>query len=383
MSAAGAVHAAAQTSVPAPLSECDLAEPARLLFELVSIPSVSRRERAAVGFLVERLRALGLRADVDDAGNAVGHAGRADADLHVMLLGHIDTVPGGPTPRIESGRLYGRGSVDAKGPLAVFAAVAARLVRRPESGLRVTVVGAVEEEVSSSKGARFLASGPAPDVCVIGEPSGVAGVTLGYKGRLLLDLERRRSTSHSAGPEPTATEDIVAAWNRVQTWSTAWNSDVEARGRAGLFDQLQTELQSIVTAPGVESPDEDRCRATIGFRLPPELGPADVAAHLRPQLAGLSVEARGAERAWLSERRGRLVAAFSGAIREVTGGRPRMLKKTGTSDMNVVAPVWGCPIVAYGPGDSRLDHTPDESVELSEVRLAADVLESALRRIAK
>jgi LysW-gamma-L-lysine carboxypeptidase len=46
--------------------------------------------------------------------------------------------------------------------------------------------------------------------------------------------------------------------------------------------------------------------------------------------------------------------------------------------MNVVGPVWRCPILAYGPGDSALDHTPNEHLSLEEYARAIDVLEHAL-----
>ena len=49
--------------------------------------------------------------------------------------------------------------------------------------------------------------------------------------------------------------------------------------------------------------------------------------------------------------------------------------------MNVVGPGWQCPIVAYGPGDSSLDHTPNEHIRLDEYWQAVVVLESALRRL--
>ena len=46
--------------------------------------------------------------------------------------------------------------------------------------------------------------------------------------------------------------------------------------------------------------------------------------------------------------------------------------------MNVVGPVWQCPIVAYGAGDSKLDHTPQEHVVVEEYERAIEVLKQVL-----
>ncbi|MDX1383268.1 MAG: M20/M25/M40 family metallo-hydrolase, partial [Thermoanaerobaculia bacterium] len=122
-----------------------------LLEGLVSIPSVSEHEADAVAWLVARMAASGFdRAFADPAGNAVGEMGPDDAERTVVLLGHIDTVPGDIEVRTVDGpngpRLYGRGTVDAKGPLACFVAATARLGSdfAREHGIRFVVVGAVE-----------------------------------------------------------------------------------------------------------------------------------------------------------------------------------------------------------------------------------------------
>ena len=132
-----------------------------LVHGLVAIPSLSRQEAVAATWLVSQMRAAGFdRAFIDDAGNAVGELGNPDATRTIVLLGHIDTVPGNIPVRIEGGLLYGRGSVDAKGPLATFVAGAARFgsAAAKAANVRVVVVGAVEEEAATSKGARFIAS---------------------------------------------------------------------------------------------------------------------------------------------------------------------------------------------------------------------------------
>jgi len=82
----------------------------------------------------------------------------------------------------------------------------------------------------------------------------------------------------------------------------------------------------------------------------------------------------------LADKNTPLVRAMLKGIRSA-GGKPTFKKKTGTSDMCVVGPVWGCPIVAYGPGDSRLDHTPNEHLSLEEYGRAIDALTVALKSL--
>src|SRR5512147_2501615 len=89
------------------------------LIGLVSQYSPSGWERSAVEWLVARMRSLGYaEAFIDEAGNAVGVMG--NGPKQVILLGHIDTVPGEIEVERVNGLLYGRASVDAKGPLACF-----------------------------------------------------------------------------------------------------------------------------------------------------------------------------------------------------------------------------------------------------------------------
>src|SRR5262249_9779376 len=121
-------------------------------------------------------------------------------------------------------------------------------------------------------------------------------------------------------------------------------------------------------------------RATIGFRLPPGITPDDVVAVMQPG-EGASIRTYGGECAFTAERDTNLSRALRGAIR-AQGGQPTFLYKTGTADMKVVGPTWNCPIVAYGPGDSALDHTPDEHIDLDEYLKAINVLAEALSKLA-
>lgn len=348
---------------------------ANLLADLVAIFSPSGQEHAAADFLVGWMAAHGFKARLDEVGNAVGS--RGEGPREVLLLGHIDTFPGELPVCWKDGWLYGRGTVDAKGPLCAFAAAAFAAEIPP--GWQVTVVGAVEEEAATSRGARhLLAQWPRPAYCVIGEPSGADRVTLGYKGRLIADLNLRLPFAHSAGAAALPAERAVGLWNSVVAWCAAFNA-----GREAIFERLDPSLRHIRTR------DEGAYAAVemaLGFRLPPDLPPEAAANRLRPLLTidGPAAESRvafsGGEAAYRAEKNTPLVRAFLAAIREQSL-RPRFVLKTGTSDMNVVGPAWGCPVVAYGPGDSTLDHTPDERIHLDEYLMAIAVLRAALERL--
>jgi LysW-gamma-L-lysine carboxypeptidase len=276
-------------------------------------------------------------------------------------------VPGHIPVRQEGDVLYGRGSVDAKGPLACFVSAVSRLPKY--DACRLVVIGAVEEEAASSKGARHVIERYHPECLVIGEPSQWHSITLGYKGRLLIDYTLRQNMSHSAGQQASAPEVAVAFWNRLVRHSEAYNA-----GKA-VFDTLDPSLRTIQSSnDGLQ----DVVTQRIGLRLP--LG-YDVEA-LQTQLQRDAGEARlcfsGQESAHKSEKNTPLVKAFLKAIRE-HGGNPKFKVKTGTSDMNVLAPHWRCPVVAYGPGDSALDHTPWEHLNLQDYQQAIDVLRRVLQ----
>jgi LysW-gamma-L-lysine carboxypeptidase len=311
-----------------------------------------------------------------------------------VLLGHIDTVPGNIPVRIEGDRLYGRGSVDAKGPLAAFVAAGARFgsAAAKATGLRVIVVGAVEEEAATSKGARFIAArfnGTAdriPDACIIGEPSHWNRITLGYKGRLLLDLTATQPMAHTAGPDASVASVVVDLWN----WVTAHAAKVN-EGKDKSFDQLTPSLRRFITATTEDMHDtvdaQFAWRLPVGFDADALMKEVDQQA-IRPSghqasKTTVTLSFRGHEQAWRGDRSNALVRSFLAGLKSHDDSEKLgFVLKTGTSDMNVVAPIWKCPVVAYGPGDSSLDHTPHEHLELDEYWKAVNVLEQVLRAYA-
>ena len=348
-----------------------------LLHTLLEIPSLSGQERPVAERLCAEMERRGLRASIDAAGNAIGETDAPPGAPEIVLLGHMDTAPGAVAVRLDGDLLYGRGAVDAKGPLAAFVCAAARMQARGTVPLRVVVIGAVEEECASSAGARFVAARPAPAACIVGEPSRWDRVTLGYKGRLLLEYVLRQEAAHSAANVPTAAERAVAFWNGVVALAAAM-APVGPIHAPAEFDRLSPALTRIdARSDGIV----DEATAHISLRLPVGCDTAALRAHAR-ELAGPAVLHVSEDvPAYRGNKNTPLVRSFLSAIR-VSGGRPAFALKTGTSDMNIVGPAWACPILAYGPGDSGLDHTPHEHISLREYARAIAVLDAALLEFA-
>ncbi len=344
-------------------------EDVELLRRLVEIESLSGQETDAVTELCQAMTARGFRVERDAAGNAVGTVG--DGPRRVVLLGHIDTVPGRIAVRIDDGVLHGRGAVDAKGPLATFVAAASAAAARGLDGVTITVVGAVGEETIGSPGASEVTRWAAPDLCVIGEPSGWDALCLGYRGTLSLRYRLRRPARHSAGPGESVAEEAVAFWNGVVADAAAVNDGIE-----GAFATITPTLRAMgTTSDGLH----DAATLSVGLRLPPGLDTAALLERLRALAGDAALDVEGCQEGYRTDKRSPLVPPFLRAIR-AAGGTPRFTVKLGTSDMTVVGPVWNCPIVAYGPGDAALDHTPEERIVLADyaraIRVLTDVLVS-------
>jgi LysW-gamma-L-lysine carboxypeptidase len=340
------------------------AEARDLLEALVSTPSVSGEERAACELLVAFFEERGREAWLDEVGNV-----RAPADDAVLLTSHVDTVPGEIPVRVEDGEagpeLWGRGSVDATGPLAAMAVAAV------ETG--VSFVGVVGEE-TDSRGARHLVTDrEAPDALVNGEPSGWDAITLGYRGLLAGRYVATSESGHTSRPENNAIQDALGWWARVEA---AFEPDDGAEW-SPVFEQVTPKPTAV---EGGTSDDGLAVEATmdVQFRVPPSMTTDDVRERVELELNGGSVHWHDAVPPAMTSPRTEVARAFRVAVREA-GGDPRLLRKTGTADVNLYAEAWDCPMATYGPGDSDLDHAPDERLPLAEFDRSIAVLESVAR----
>jgi len=183
---------------------------------LVSIPSVTGKENEIADWVYEHLKALGLsgvqRLPVHEAGDTiVGWINGTASGPTMMLNFHLDTFPvcdGWDTdpfvPHLQNGRLYGLGAHDMKGGGAcVLAAVEALTESGIELGGRLLISATTDEENWSRGAHALIESGLLEDCqyCLIPEPSALATLTVGARGRHVFELAFRGQTSHAAYDE--------------------------------------------------------------------------------------------------------------------------------------------------------------------------------------
>ena len=356
-------------------------EARELIEKLVGTPSVTGDERACAEQLKAYFEDHGREVWIDEVGNV-----RAPADDSVLLTSHIDTVPGDIPVRVErmpdedahwggngpvdaGGErdvLWGRGSVDAKGPLAAMAVAAVRT--------GVSFIGVVGEEVDS-RGSRFVVEDreSEPDAVVNGEPSGWDGITLGYRGLVAGTYVATSKSGHTSRPENNAIQDAIQWWASVESEFS--------------HDEWQPVFERVTAKPididGGLSADGLSVETTmdVQLRVPPSMSTEEVI-EITDGYLDVADRVNWDDRVEpvMQSPRNEVARAFRGAVRKQDGD-PRLLRKTGTSDMNVFAQHWDCPMVTYGPGDSDLDHAPNEHLVLDEYDKAVAVLETATERL--
>ena len=197
------------------------ATPARLLCELIALPSVNPAllpgggprtgERRVAEFLAATAAKAGMDVDLQEVlpgrSNLIAVLGAARKPRrHVLLAPHMDTVGVASdaqfTPVTKAGRIYGRGACDTKGSVAAMLSALMGLAMRPvrPAATEIIFCALIDEEVGQA-GSRFLVRrGFKANLAIVGEPTRCQVVTA-HKGDLWLKLETRGKAAHGARPD--------------------------------------------------------------------------------------------------------------------------------------------------------------------------------------
>ena len=359
---------------------------------LIREPSPSADEGRVAALVRAEMERLGLAVDVDNLGNVVGTVGSGDGPC-VLIDAHMDTVgvtqPSDwshePFGQIVGGRLYGRGAMDMKGPLAAAIHGIAGLYGRIPRG-RVIVSASIAEELVEGTALQEIARREQPDFVIIGEATAL-NIARGQRGRAEIVIEVHGRPTHSSRPEfgINAAEAMVDVVRELRTLEAPRHPTLGA-GILVLTDIKSEPYPALSVVP-------DRCIAAFDRRTLPgeteESVLAPVQAVVERALAGGEATAtvRIAEDDFASYSGAHVVAPnfasawFFADEEPIVGGALRGLTAAGIdaalghyafcTNGSGTAGRLSIPTIGFGPGDEELAHRVDEYIEIADLGWAA------------
>lgn len=335
-----------------------------LFRQLLDVESVSGNEGPLADLVESALSKLPHLRVVRDGDTVIARTelGRAE---RVLIAGHLDTVPvAGNLPSWEDGDLiYGRGSADMKGGVAVQLAAAAALTN-PRRDL--TWVFYDHEEVAADLNSltRIAATHPewlAADFAVLMEPTS-AIVEGGCQGTLRFSVVTTGTAAHSA---------------RAWLGHNAIHDAAEVLSRLAEYQPREVEVDGLLFREGLNAVSisggiagnviPDRCEVMVNFRFAPDRDEAAAKEHCRQVMAGYEVQFTDFAPAARPGLDRPIAQEFVAAV----GGQPRA--KYGWTDVARFAAL-GIPAVNYGPADPGKAHADDEHCPRADVVACYDAL---------
>lgn len=361
-----------------------LKDPVLFLRRMLEVYSPSGREEQVARLIIDEMRSLGFRnVRMNSAGNVYGEIGSGFPSI--LLCGHMDTVPGKIPVKLKGDRLYGRGAVDAKSPLAAMIWAAASLKPDIQRLGRIIVAGVVEEE-RNARGIRQLLHEDFDVKCAIfGEPSGLKNITFAYRGRIYMRMICKTRTGH-VGAQHMFRNAIEEAFD---LWGCIKNACQKYQSPYGIFYSLTPSLIRISSRRSTGG-IPDRCLLEIDLRTPPKIRSAEAIRLANSIIEGfeakndsvsISLRVKDIVEPFVAKRDTFLMKALSESIREVTGEQAKFLRKTGTGDMNIFGTNRKIPVATYGPGDSSLSHTICEYIKIPEYLKSIEVYKRTVKKV--
>ena len=353
----------------------------KTLEKALKLYTPSLREKSLADFLADKCDDLGFREiHIDDVGNII--ATKGSGSPKILLCGHMDTVPGRIRVRKEGDYLFGRGSSDAKGPLIamLFAAASAQ-----EKTGTVIFVGAVDEEGNATGIKSLTKDKPDVEYAIFGEPSGTNQITIGYKGRIAINLKINVENSAHASAPWLAKNAIHESSLFVNEIKNVLESGQENKKKGMMLTATLTEIKGGLS----HNVTPRECDSTLDIRIPVGISCKSVEEKISKAVQEISkkqqVEAFYSiideTEPFEAEHNSPLVRALTLGILDIEKNRPTLIRKTGTGDMNVIGNSLSIPVVTYGPGDPHAAHTIDEKISIDEYLRGIEVLKRTMQHL--
>ncbi len=322
-----------------------------LATELLSVESTSGQEQGAVDTVARWLLARDWNVTLQEVEPGRSNVWATRRGGGVTLSTHLDTVPPYVPPRLEGGRLYGRGSSDAKGIAAAMMIAAQRLAEAGEE--RVDLLFVVGEE-KGSPGARAANRLPATSRFLVnGEPT-ESKLASGGKGaqRVLVRVRGREAHSAYAHLGMSALDPLLE-----------------------LLPQLREVALPVDPVLGATTYNVGVLRAGTEANIVPGLAEAEIMIRLVGDVAPV----KAAFTAWAGARAELIWGAHIPAqyFHVINGFEVEPVAYT--SDIPLLDR-WGTPLL-FGPGSIHVAHTPIEYIDVAELEASVGAYERIVRTL--
>ncbi|MHA1300663.1 MAG: M20/M25/M40 family metallo-hydrolase [Candidatus Helarchaeota archaeon] len=338
------------------------------LKKIVEIYSPSGRESELADFLKKSMEYFGFTVWIDPVGNIIGEVGSGTPVI--LFATHIDTVPGKIPINIKNGKLYGRGSVDAKGSCAAMILAISQFVKKEIKG-KIIFAGIVEEELTLKGVEQLIKNRFKVDYGIFGEPGWSDKIGVAYKGRLGIKflVQSKRNKGHVA----SSWLYINAIEEALQFWYDMKKLFVDKyKGKSPFFSVIPN--LTIVSGGTAINVVPDTCSMNIDIRFPPGISSNKLIQEIdllikkveNSKEIKITYEIMNQIEAYRADRKSIIVQTAIKAISEVLKKEAKVLRKTGTCMMNKIGVELGITMISYGPGDPKLEHTDNESIDIKD-----------------
>ena len=322
-----------------------------LAAELLTIDSSTGAESAAVDFVSKWLVARGWNVTLQEVSRGRANVWAFRSGGGVTLSTHLDTVPPFIAPKLESNKLFGRGACDAKGIAAAMMVAAERLAKAGEQ--RVDLLFVVGEEKGSDGARSANRLSPTSKFLVNGEPT-ESKLASGAKGSLRVTVRTSGKAAHSAYPHLGASA-ITPMLSLLPTLSDLHLPKDDVLGETTFnIGTLRGGTEANIVPASAE--------AEVMFRLVSDVGPMKTA--LQRWAKGKAELEFGSH---IPPQHFHTIPGFDTAPVAYTSDIPLLSR-------------WGTPLL-FGPGSIHVAHTPDEHIDVKDLRAAVGAYERIVKAL--
>jgi len=368
--------------------------------ELVRIKSVNPPgdELQAAEYVASVLKKLGLEVELikhsPTRASVLARLKSSRKKPGLLYNGHLDTVPVGAEEWIHEpfradvaeGKIWGRGTADMKGGLAVIMVAAKALAeaRVPLQG--DLIIAATAGEEVDSLGATTVAArpdlGPVQAV-VIPEPS-YNDIFVAEKGAFWIEITTQGKTAHGSMPEMgrNAVMMMVTLINELGKMSFPYKEHPLLGGFSQSINTIAGGVKTNVVP--------DYCAVTVDMRTVPGQDHRAILRQVEDLIADLCrclpdfkalVKVTNDRAPVETSPEEPAVQSFADVVAEVAGERPVPKGVRYYTDAVAFVPVLRAPMIICGPGDAKLAHQPNEYVEVSKLVQAARIFTLAAAKL--